>query len=162
MYGADIARIGRRNAQGRTRNITQDCKSNSAEDDFKRHQAQKESLMPSSIDWEVWINWTILPDPSYHALGDLSIGKSGIANGSDLLIHCRGSMGGAGFFHLYDDQGYGQVKMFMKFWRSPGSKAGTLLLPTSEAYPYELSRLSYSPIALQPIVYVWCERFPQV
>jgi hypothetical protein len=37
-------------------NIIQDCKSNSAEDDFKRHQAQKESLMPSSIDWEVWIN----------------------------------------------------------------------------------------------------------
>jgi hypothetical protein len=68
-------------------NIIQDCKSNSAEDDFKRHQAQKESLMPSSIDWEVRINWTILPDSSYHALGDLSIGKSGIANGSDLLIH---------------------------------------------------------------------------
>jgi hypothetical protein len=51
-------------------NIIQDCKSNSAEDNFKRHQAQKESLMPSSIDWEVWINWTILPDPSYRALGE--------------------------------------------------------------------------------------------
>jgi hypothetical protein len=25
---------------------------------------------------------------------------------------------GAGFFHLYDDQGYGQLKLFMKFGRS--------------------------------------------
>ena len=35
--------------------------------------------------------------------------------------------GGAGFFHLYDDQGYGQIKMFMKLWRSPTSQAGKLL-----------------------------------
>ena len=34
---------------------------------------------------------------------------------------------GAGFFHLYDDQGYGQVKTFMKLWRSPSSQAGKLL-----------------------------------
>ena len=36
-------------------------------------------------------------------------------------------LGGAGFFHLYDDQGYGQVKLFMKFWRSPNNLAGKLL-----------------------------------
>ena len=29
--------------------------------------------------------------------------------------------GGAGFFHLYDDQGYGQIKLFMKIWRSPNT-----------------------------------------
>jgi hypothetical protein len=36
-------------------------------------------------------------------------------------------LGGAGFFHLYDDQGYGQIRLFMKFWRSPSSKPGKLL-----------------------------------
>jgi hypothetical protein len=36
-------------------------------------------------------------------------------------------LGGAGFFHLYDDQGYGQVKMFMKFWRSPDTQIGKML-----------------------------------
>jgi hypothetical protein len=35
--------------------------------------------------------------------------------------------GGAGFFHLYDDQGYGQLKLFMKYWRSPKTKPGKLL-----------------------------------
>ena len=35
--------------------------------------------------------------------------------------------GGAGFFHLYDDQGYGQLKMFMKLWQSPTSQPGKLL-----------------------------------
>ena len=28
---------------------------------------------------------------------------------------------------MYDDQGYGQVKLFMKFWRSPDSIPGKLL-----------------------------------
>ena len=36
-------------------------------------------------------------------------------------------LGGAGFFHLYDDQGYGQVKLFMKFWRSRTTTTGKLL-----------------------------------
>ena len=36
-------------------------------------------------------------------------------------------LGGAGFFHLYDEQGYGQVKLFMKSWRSPDSLQGRIL-----------------------------------
>jgi hypothetical protein len=36
-------------------------------------------------------------------------------------------LGGAGFFHLYDEQGYGQVKLFLKCWRSPDSIQGKLL-----------------------------------
>lgn len=36
-------------------------------------------------------------------------------------------LGGAGFYHLYDDQGYGQVRAFLKFWRSPGTETGKLL-----------------------------------
>ena len=35
--------------------------------------------------------------------------------------------GGVGLFHLYDDQGYGQLKTFIKFWRSPSTQAGKLL-----------------------------------
>ena len=36
-------------------------------------------------------------------------------------------LGGEGLFHLYDDQSYGQVKFFLKFWRSQGCTAGILL-----------------------------------
>jgi hypothetical protein len=36
-------------------------------------------------------------------------------------------LGGAAFFHFYDDQGYGQVKLFIKFWRSPECIPGKLL-----------------------------------
>jgi hypothetical protein len=36
-------------------------------------------------------------------------------------------LGGEALFHLYGDQGYGQVKLFIKFWRSPDSKPGVLL-----------------------------------
>ena len=36
-------------------------------------------------------------------------------------------LGGAGFMHLYDVQGYGQVKLFLKFWRTPDSIPGKLL-----------------------------------
>ena len=39
-------------------------------------------------------------------------------------------LGGAGFFHLYDDQGYGQLKLFMKSWRTPDSLQGKLLRVT--------------------------------
>ena len=35
--------------------------------------------------------------------------------------------GRSGFFHLYDEQGYGQVKLFMKSWRSPDTLQGKLL-----------------------------------
>ena len=34
---------------------------------------------------------------------------------------------GAGFFHLFDDQGFGQIKVVMKMWRSPTTLAGKLL-----------------------------------
>ena len=36
-------------------------------------------------------------------------------------------LGGADFFHLFDEQGYGQVSHFMKFWRTPQSHPGQLL-----------------------------------
>ena len=36
-------------------------------------------------------------------------------------------LGGASLFHLYDDQGYGQIRTFLKFWRTPNSKPGMLL-----------------------------------
>ena len=36
-------------------------------------------------------------------------------------------LGGAGFFHLYDEQGYGQVKLFMKTWQSHETLQGQLL-----------------------------------
>ena len=39
-------------------------------------------------------------------------------------------LGGAGFFHLYDEQGYGQLKLFMKTWRTPDSLQGKLLRVT--------------------------------
>ena len=37
------------------------------------------------------------------------------------------ALGGAAFFHLYDEQGYGQVSHFIKFWRSPRSHPGQVL-----------------------------------
>ena len=36
-------------------------------------------------------------------------------------------LGGANFFHLYDEQGYGQVSTFLKSWRTPNSHAGQIL-----------------------------------
>ena len=39
-------------------------------------------------------------------------------------------LGGAAFFHLIDDQGYGQLKLYVKFWRSPASKPGKMLRVT--------------------------------
>jgi hypothetical protein len=36
-------------------------------------------------------------------------------------------LGGATFFHLYDEQGYGQVSHFLKAWRTPHSHAGQML-----------------------------------
>ena len=39
-------------------------------------------------------------------------------------------LGRAGFFHLYDDQGYGQLKLFLKSWRTPDSLQGKLLRVT--------------------------------
>jgi hypothetical protein len=39
-------------------------------------------------------------------------------------------LGGATFFHLYDEQGYGQVSHFIKFWRTPNSFPGQVLRVT--------------------------------
>ena len=36
-------------------------------------------------------------------------------------------LGGTDFFHLYDDQGHGQVSTFLKSWRTPNSHAGQML-----------------------------------
>ena len=46
---------------------------------------------------------------------------------SKLAVFGPTHLGGAEFFHLYDEQGYGQVSTFLKFWRSPHTHAGTLL-----------------------------------
>ena len=46
---------------------------------------------------------------------------------ANAIIYGPRKYGGAGFFHLYDDQGYGQLKMFLKLWRSPDTQAGKLL-----------------------------------
>ena len=43
------------------------------------------------------------------------------------IIYGPKQYGGAGYFHLYDDQGYGQVKIFLKVWRSPHTQLGQLL-----------------------------------
>ena len=49
---------------------------------------------------------------------------------ANAIIYGPKKYGGAGFFHLYDNQGYGQLKMFLKLWRSPASQAGKLLSVT--------------------------------
>ena len=36
-------------------------------------------------------------------------------------------LGGASFFHLYDEQGHGQLSYFLKSWRSPHTHAGQML-----------------------------------
>ena len=43
------------------------------------------------------------------------------------IIYGPKQLGGAGFFHLYDDQGYGQLKTYIKFWRLPYTQTGSLL-----------------------------------
>ena len=48
-------------------------------------------------------------------------------NTANAIIYGPKRYGGAGFFHLYDDQGYGQIKTFMKLWRSPSTQGGKLL-----------------------------------
>jgi hypothetical protein len=44
-----------------------------------------------------------------------------------IVLYAPYFLGGAAFFHLYDDQGYGQVRLFLKCWRSPDTVAGKLL-----------------------------------
>ena len=54
--------------------------------------------------------------------------KSGYGSKTSLgAVYGPAILGGAEFFHLYDEQGCGQVSTFMKFWRSPRSHAGILL-----------------------------------
>ena len=56
------------------------------------------------------------------------VGRSGYCRTTaNAIIYGQKRYGGAGFFHLYDDQGYGQIKLFMKLWRSPTTQAGKLL-----------------------------------
>ena len=43
------------------------------------------------------------------------------------IIYGSKCLGGAGLFHLYDDQDYGQLKTFLKMWRTPTTQAGKLL-----------------------------------
>jgi hypothetical protein len=43
-----------------------------------------------------------------------------------VILYSPHYLGGANLFHLYDDQGYGQVQLFMKSWRSSSSQMGHL------------------------------------
>ena len=56
------------------------------------------------------------------------IAKSGYNwNTSLVVLFGPHYIGGAGFFHIYNEQGYGQVKLFMKMWQSPESLQSNLL-----------------------------------
>ena len=44
--------------------------------------------------------------------------------------------GGIDFFHLMDLQGYGQLELFMKFWRCPSTEAGSILRITMSWVQY--------------------------
>ena len=56
------------------------------------------------------------------------VGRSGYCRTTaQEIIYGTKQYGGAGFFHLYDDQGYGQIKVFLKLLRSPQTQAGKLL-----------------------------------
>ena len=48
-------------------------------------------------------------------------------NTSRAVVFGPAHLGGLEFFHLYDEQGYGQVSTFMKFWRSPDTHPGQVL-----------------------------------
>ena len=48
-------------------------------------------------------------------------------NTNKAVVFGPAQLGGLEFFHLYDEQGYGQVTTFMKFWRSPNTHPGELL-----------------------------------
>ena len=54
----------------------------------------------------------------------------------DAIIYGSKLYRGAGLFHLYDDQGYGQLKTFIKFWRSPTTQPGHLLRIITEWCQY--------------------------
>ena len=43
------------------------------------------------------------------------------------MLYGPAHLGGAEFFHLYDLQGFGQVSMFLKYWRTPMSQAGRMI-----------------------------------
>lgn len=48
-------------------------------------------------------------------------------NTATIVLYAPYSLGGCDFFHLYDVQGYGQVRLFVKFWRSPHTHNGKML-----------------------------------
>ena len=47
-------------------------------------------------------------------------------NTSKAVLRGPKFLGGAGLFHLYDDQSYGQLKFLLKNWRSPDSPGGQM------------------------------------
>ena len=55
-------------------------------------------------------------------------------NTDKIIIYAPYFLGGCAFFHLYDVQGYGQVKLFVKFWRSPNTQNGKMLLRIAMAW----------------------------
>ena len=48
-------------------------------------------------------------------------------NTKKAVLYGPSHLQGAGFFHLYDEQGYGQVAHFIKAWRTPHTHAGQML-----------------------------------
>jgi hypothetical protein len=49
------------------------------------------------------------------------------ANSGNAVMYGPQYLGGEALFHLCDDQGYGQVKLFIKFWRSKETETGIFL-----------------------------------
>ena len=72
------------------------------------------------------------------------------------IIYGPHRYGGAGFFHLLDDQGYDQIKLFMKLWRSPTFRAGKLLQVAVSWAQYEIGT---STVLFQDVNSKWphCE-----
>lgn len=55
---------------------------------------------------------------------------------STAIVYGPKDLGGAGFFHLLDLQGFGQVQIFMKYWRTPDSHQGKTLRIVMEWVQY--------------------------
>ena len=56
------------------------------------------------------------------------VAKCGYNRNTNLaVVYGPRALGGLGFFHLYDLQGYGQIECFIKYWRTPNSQPGRIL-----------------------------------
>jgi hypothetical protein len=68
-------------------------------------------------------------------------------------------LGGRDLIHLYDEQGFGQIKLLVKFWRTPDNKPGVLLRITMKWAQYtvgiSISILSETSLKLPHLEAVW-------